>query len=185
MAYKKTVTILIVATVLGVCLVVFGGYSIVRAVTKISIDETEYYPVTYVKDGDTFDVKIGRKVVTIRMLGIDTPETVDPGKPEQCFGKEASNETKKLLKGKSVRLKLNPNREEKDRYGRYLAFVYLDELMINKSLLEDGFAREYTFGKAYMFQKEFREVESQAKEYKKGLWGKCAGPDYKTLKPQP
>jgi micrococcal nuclease len=173
MAYKKTVAILAVATAVGVCLVAFGGYSIVRAVTKVFIDETEFYPVTYVKDGDTFDVKIGRKIVTVRMLGIDTPETVDPGKPEQCYGKEASDETKRLLTGKSVRLKLNPNREEKDRYGRYLAFVYLDEVMVNQLLLEKGFAREYTFGKAYLYQREFRDVESQAKQGKKGLWGEC------------
>jgi micrococcal nuclease len=116
---------------------------------------------------------VGHHEITVRMLGIDTPETVDPRKPEQCYGKEASNKTKELLTGKMVRLKLNPDREEKDKYGRYLAFVYSGEVFLNEFLLEEGYAREYTFGKPYMFQKEFREVEGMAKEAKRGLWGVC------------
>ena len=156
-----------------VCLLGAGAY-IIHAATIISIDPEKFYPVAYVKDGDTFIVKIGRHEAAVRMLGIDTPETVDPRKPVQCYGKEASDETKSLLTGQSVRLMLNPNREEKDKYGRYLAYVYReDKMFVNKFLLENGYAHEYTFGSPYMFQKEFREVESQAKVVGKGLWGEC------------
>ena len=149
-------------------------YYFVRAATTIRIDPEELYQVTYVTDGDTFKARIGRHVVTIRMLGVNTPETVDPRKPSECYGKEASDETKELLSGKQVRLKLNPDREEKDRYGRYLAYVYrADDLFVNEELLKGGFAREYTYGKAYDLQKEFRGLEHHAKAAGTGLWGRC------------
>lgn len=173
MTYKKTTTVLVAASFLIVCVFLVIGYYIVNAATSTSIDEDELYSVTRIKDGDTFDIKIGRHEATVRMLGIDTPETVDPRKPVQCFGKEASDETKSLLAGQKVRLKLNPNREEKDKFGRYLAYVYLNDIFVNEILLEDGYAREYTYGKAYMLQKEFRDIEKQAKEAMKGLWGAC------------
>jgi len=179
MKYKKLVAIIFVTLVVCVC-----GYYIIHAATVVTINEDKLYLVERVLDGDTFVAKVGWHDITVRMLGIDTPETVDPRKPEQCYGKEASNETKSLLSGKSVHLKLNPNREEKDRYGRYLAFVYLDGVMINQLLLENGFAREYTYGKAYMFQKEFKKIEEQTRKTEKGLWGECVMPDYKISKPQ-
>lgn len=179
MTYRKTVTILVIASVFAVLMIGFLGYGIVRAVT-ISIDEDSQYPIERVIDGDTFTAKIGWHEITVRMLGIDTPETVDPRKPVQCFGKEASDQTKNLLNGKAVQLKFNPNREKKDKYGRYLAYVYAGDLFVNEFLLENGYAREYTYGKPYIFQKDFREIEKIAKDSKKGLWGKCAELDYKT-----
>jgi micrococcal nuclease len=177
MTYKKVTATLVVATI---CIIgMFGalGYYIVHAATTVSIDENTPYLVTHVMDGDTFMVKVGRHEVTVRMLGIDTPETVDPRKTVQCYGKEASDHSKYVLSGKNVQLKLNPDRKEKDKYGRYLAYVYLGEKFVNESLLEDGFAREYTFGKPYMYQKEFRELEKVAKEEKRGMWGACDGAD--------
>ena len=169
MKYKNLWTILIVSVL--VCGI--GGY-VAYAVTVIRIDEDKLYPVVSVMDGDTFKVQIDRHLVTVRMLGIDTPETVDPRKPEQCFGKESSDQTKLLLAGREVRLKLNPDREEKDRFGRYLAYVYReDELFVNKSLLENGYAKEYTYGTAYDLQKEFRKIERVSKEDKRGMWGVC------------
>ncbi len=178
MKYKKIIAIAVV--VLLLCTL---GYYIIHVATAVSIDENQSYPVTYVTDGDTFKVKIGRHIETVRMLGIDTPETVDPRKPVQCYGKEASDETKSLLTGKTVRLKLNPNREEKDKYGRYLAYVYLGDKFVNENLLEQGFAREYTYGTPYMFQKEFRGIEKMAKEAKEGLWGVCESPISNLSKP--
>ena len=140
------------------------------------------YKVKYVIDGDTFKVRIGRHDVTVRMLGINTPETVDPRKPAQCFGKEASDQTKALLTDKMVQLKLNPKREEKDKYGRYLAYVYVGDIFVNKTLIENGYAREYTYGKGYMFQKEFRVAEKVAKDLGNGLWGACVVSDYQLKK---
>jgi len=141
---------------------------------QADIDPEKTYKVTDVIDGDTLKVKIDGKEITVRMLGIDTPEILDPRKPIQCFGEEASSETKKLLENKEVRLELNPNREKTDKYDRLLAYVYSEDgLFINKYLLENGFAKEYTFDKSYLYQTEFRSIEKQAKSNLKGLWGKC------------
>ncbi len=170
MKYKKIVTIAIVA-----CVLCAGIYYIVYSATVISIDQEKLYQIVYVVDGDTFNVKIGSHEIRVRMLGIDTPEAVDPRKPVQCYGNEASDQTKELLSGRQVRLKLNPDREEKDKYGRYLAYVYRDDnLFVNEFLLENGFAREYTYGKSYMLQEEFREIENKAKTENIGLWSTCA-----------
>jgi micrococcal nuclease len=148
---------------------------VIRAQEGINIDPTTYYSVTYVIDGDTFKVKIKNKNITIRVLGINTPETVDPRKSPQCFGPEASAEAKDLLVGRKVRLALNENREVTDKYGRYLAYVYRDDgLFYNKAMIEGGFAREYTYGTPYSMQADFRALESTARESQKGLWGVCA-----------
>lgn len=182
MNYNKTVTVLAVATISIIGVFCALGYYVVRAATSISIDEDQPYAVRQVKDGDTFTAMIGRHEVTVRMLGIDTPETVDPRKPVQCYGKEASDETKSLLTDQKVQLKLNPNREEKDKYGRYLAYVYSGEMFVNEFLLKNGYAREYTYGKPYMFQREFRKIEKVAKEEKRGLWGECEESIYQSKK---
>lgn len=164
--------LVVVFCVLFVIILAIFWPRIVRG--EIVIDENKYYGVTYVIDGDTFKVKIGWKEVTVRMLGIDTPETVDPRKPAQCYGKEASDESKKILIGQKVQMKLNPNREIKDKYGRYLVYVYLeDETFVNKYLLENGFAREYTFGKPYMMRDDFVATQNEAKQRGVGLWGFC------------
>jgi micrococcal nuclease len=140
----------------------------------VSLDPRVLYRVESVIDGDTFTLSIQKKSITVRMLGIDTPETVDPRKDVQCYGVEASQEARKLLEGRSVRLVMSPQREVLDKYGRYLAYVYRDdEIFINEHLLETGFAREYTYGKAYSLQREFRRLEQEAKQQKKGLWRKC------------
>ncbi|MEK7646616.1 MAG: thermonuclease family protein [Patescibacteria group bacterium] len=171
---KKKVLLVCVVVCIGVI-----GYWIllperVEQQKVVSIDPRVLYPVEAILDGDTFTLVVKRKHITVRMLGIDTPETVDPRKPAQCYGAEASAETKSMLKDHSVRLVLNPDREVLDKYGRYLAYVYRDDgMFINEHLLEKGFAREYTYGKPYSLQKEFRKTEREAKQNKKGLWGEC------------
>ncbi len=178
MKYGKITATVLVVSVLSVC-----GY-FAYAATVISIDEDELYQVVSVLDGDTFKAQIGKHLITVRMLGIDTPETVDPRKPAQCYGPEASNESKRLLVGHSVRMKLNPNREERDRYNRYLAYVYLsDGTFMNEYLIENGFAREYTFGTPYVYQTEFRQIEKAAKEAKVRLCKICEDASSKSAKP--
>jgi len=172
MKYRKAWVLILGA----VCLLVFGYYCYLTdfwSNSDIRIEEPREYPVAYVVDGDTFKAKIGRKTITVRMLGINTPETVDPRKPAECYGHEASEETRSLLVGHTVRLKANPNREKKDRYGRYLLYVYTGDLFVNKYLVQDGFAREYTFGKPYSFQAEFKKAEGEAKVAGMGLWAVC------------
>ena len=170
------------AALCGVFACLLAGYALVRWLPSVSADggrliafeEGKLYPVSYVYDGDTFAVKVGSRRAKVRMLGIDTPETIDPRKPVQCYGPESSAETRSLLEGRTVRLVASPKREARDMYGRYLFYVYRDDgLFVNESLLTDGFAREYTYGTPYSMQSEFRGAETGAKEARKGLWGTC------------
>ena len=108
------------------------------------------------------------------MLGVDTPETVDPRKPVQCFGKEASDTTKSMLSYRTVSLQIDKTQYATDKFGRVLAYVYRDDgVFMNEFFLKNGFAREYTYDKAYQFQKEFKTHEKSAQDQKKGLWEYC------------
>lgn len=136
----------------------------------IKIDKNEIFKVEKVIDGDTIEIRMKGKIVTVRMLGIDTPETVDPRKPIQCFGKEASDKTKELLNEHYVKI----DGSFFDKYNRLLAYVYENSsgIMINKYLIENGFAKEYTYGNSkYSMQNEFKALQKQAKKTKIGLWG--------------
>ena len=116
--------------------------------------------VINVIDGDTFEIKMNNKVQKVRMLGIDTPETVDPRKTVQCFGKEASDKTKELLLNREVTLETDKTQSEYDKYGRILAYVKREDgLFINKYLIENGYAHEYTYYVPYKLQKEFKKLE--------------------------
>ena len=138
------------------------------------IDQNKLYEVVNVLDGDTFEIKIDKKVWKVRMLGIDTPETLDPRKPVQCYGKEASDKSKEILTNKSVKIEIDETQDALDKYGRILTYVYLGDNFVNEYLLQEGFAREYKYSKKYKFQTEFRKIEKEAKKEKKGLWLSCA-----------
>lgn len=129
------------------------------------------YDVVRVIDGDTVDVSIGGKVQRIRLIGIDTPETVDPRKPVQCFGKEASAKAKELLEGKQIRLESDSSQDNSDKYGRLLRYVYLEDgSMYNKAMLSGGYAHEYTYNVPYKYQSDFRQAQKDAEQAGKGLW---------------
>ena len=127
--------------------------------------------VTSVVDGDTFKAKIGTKVETIRIIGIDTPETVDPRKPVQCFGIEASKKLKALLVGKSVSLIANPA-EDRDMYKRLLRYVELGSKDIGAAMIADGYAFSY---KEYPHPRlvQYNKLETEARGASKGLWRAC------------
>jgi micrococcal nuclease len=128
-------------------------------------------PVVRDIDGDTIVVDIDGRQEKIRYLGINTPETVDPRKPVQCFGHEASNRMKSLLKGGRVVLVASPNREDRDKYGRLLRYVELpDGTDLNLKMLQDGYAYEYTFGTPYSRQDAYRAAEASARAANRGLW---------------
>lgn len=136
------------------------------------IDEQTFL-VTKVVDGDTIILENGQ---TVRFIGIDTPETVDPRRPVGCFGKEASNETKGLLSGKEVILEKDVS--EKDKYNRILRYIYLpldngQVLFVNDYLVREGFARVYTYPPDVKYDQQFLEAERQARENSRGLWGGC------------
>ena len=86
--------------------------------------EKELYEVVKVIDGDTITVNIDGKIETIRLIGIDSPESVDPRKPVQCFGKEASDKAREVLMGKRITIELDPTQGDKDKYKRYLFVAF-------------------------------------------------------------
>jgi len=131
----------------------------------------EYYSVSSVVDGDTLKVNINGTIEILRLIGMDTPETVDPRKPVQCFGKEASNKAKELLIGKKVRIEKDLTQGELDKYGRRLAYIYREDgLFYNKYMIEQGYAHEYTYNTPYKYQAEFKAAQKSAQENLRGLW---------------
>jgi micrococcal nuclease len=138
--------------------------------------------VTRVVDGDTIVVSVGKNSVAIRevkvrLIGIDTPETKDPRKPVQCFGREASARTKQLLpEGTSVRLAYDVERN--DRYGRTLAYVYRSGVdqrgsFVNAALVRDGYASAYTYPPNVAHADEFVALQGKARSAGRGLWSAC------------
>ncbi|MGM0873362.1 MAG: thermonuclease family protein [Bacillota bacterium] len=126
--------------------------------------------VTRVVDGDTVNVRLeDGKEETVRLLLVDTPETVHPTKPVQPFGPEASSFAKDLLNGKKVQLELDIG--ERDKYGRLLAYLYVDDRMVNKLLLEKGLARvAYVFEPNTKYVDDFYTIQKQAQQQGVGIW---------------
>jgi len=139
--------------------------------SKTPANLSKLYSVVSVVDGDTIKVNIEGEVKTFRLIGLDTPETVDPRKTVQCFGKEASNKAKELLSGKKVRIETDDSQGTYDKYQRLLAYVHREDgLFFNKYMIEEGYAHEYTYGTPYKYQTEFKSAQKQAEADKAGLW---------------
>lgn len=131
------------------------------------VQDGNWFIVERVVDGDTFQLSTGEKV---RLIGVDTPETVKPGTPVQTYGKEASDYSKMSLTGKKVRLEFDVS--EKDRYGRLLAYVYLEDgTFYNELLLREGYAQVMTVPPNVKYADHFLKVQQAAREAGKGLWG--------------
>lgn len=122
-----------------------------------------------VTDGDTMKVKVNGKEETIRLLLVDTPETKHPNKPVQPFGPEASAFAKKTLEGKDVQIEIDVL--ERDKYGRLLAYLWIDGKMFNEMLLEKGLARvAYVYPPNVKYVDQFREVQKKAQKAVVGIW---------------
>lgn len=136
--------------------------------------------VTRVVDGDTFvfvaDGSTGEEKV--RMLGINTPESVDPRRSVQCFGREASAFAKRLLEGRRVRLEEDVQADNIDKYGRFLRNVILEDGRdVNLFLVQEGYAQAYlSFPLSKTRKAQIRQAEAQAKAEEKGLWNPNACP---------
>jgi micrococcal nuclease len=126
-------------------------------------------------DGDTLHVDCHGQAVTVRVIGLDTPETKDPRKPVQCFGPEASAEAARVLPhGHVVRLVADPTQDARDRYQRTLAYVMLaNGTDYGLHMISRGFGREYTFRAPYQRQISYKSAQSQAIRAGLGLWGRC------------
>jgi len=131
--------------------------------------------VTRIVDGDTVEVQIEGQTFKLRYIGIDTPETVAPGQPIECFGKEASARNSELVLGKTVGLEKDVS--ETDRYGRLVRYVWLDGRMIDALLVEEGYATAYTYPPDVRYASMFVALQAQAREAGRGLWGPaCQSP---------
>ncbi len=136
-----------------------------------SAGKSGLYSIVSVVDGDTVKVSIDGKTKTIRLIGIDSPETVDPRKPVQCFGKQASAEAKSTLMDKKVRLESDPTQGDKDKYDRLLRYVFLEDgTNFNQEMISKGFAHEYTYDLPYKYQSLFKSSEKSAMQKDLGLW---------------
>lgn len=126
----------------------------------------DLFQVTEVVDGDTIKVST---IGTLRLIGMDTPETRDPRKPVQCFGREASNKAKELLSGKKVYLEYDPANKI-DKYGRTLAYVYREDgLFYNAEMIKQGFAHSYVQFPHPRLD-EFNTYQREARENNRGFW---------------
>jgi micrococcal nuclease len=127
--------------------------------------------VTRVVDGDTVEVLIGGREEDVRYIGVDTPETVKPGTPIQCFGRQASAFNHRLVEGRTVRIVFDS--ERRDVYGRLLGYVYLSGEFVNAELVRRGYARTLTIAPNDTFAPVFARLQSRAGREGLGLWGAC------------
>ena len=135
-------------------------------------------------DGDTLNIKFADsdERVYVRLIGVNTPESVDPRKSVQCFGKEASRYTATLMStitsDTPAYVVMDSSQNEHDRYGRLLAYVYLpDGSLLNERIIADGYGFEYTYRTPYIFQTRFKAAERAARAAGSGLWATraCSG----------
>jgi micrococcal nuclease len=137
--------------------------------------------VTRVVDGDTFEARIDGEEQDVRLIGVDTPETVKPGAPVECFGPRASAFAQRLLEGRRLRLVFGE--ERRDPYDRLLAYAYLDPALeahapdrarfVNATLIRRGMARTLTIPPNDRFAPRLRRLELHAARAGRGLWGAC------------
>ncbi|MFZ5424570.1 MAG: thermonuclease family protein [Patescibacteria group bacterium] len=131
-----------------------------------TVDNTSEFVVSRVIDGDTVELSNGQKV---RYIGIDTPESVKPGSPVECYALEAKAKNSELVLNKHVVLERDVN--EADKYGRLLRYVWVDGLLINEILIKEGFAHAVSYPPDIKYQEQLRLAEREARDLKKGIWG--------------
>lgn len=149
-----------------------GAQSAVSSSSIAGLTEA-MFTVTHIVDGDTIDVRdAAGKTERVRFVGIDTPETVDPRKEVQCFGKEASAYVKKILDGKTVTMEAKPD-EDKDAYGRLLRYVFVEEKDIGLILLSEGYAFSVCEKFPHAKCKEYEAEAKKAESMELGLWSAC------------
>lgn len=171
---KKMTSLVVIVVVLGVLAFQYinqtGPFQNNGANTSTGPHDSEKVHVSRVVDGDTFVAENdNNEQLKVRLIGVDTPETVKPNTPVQPYGKEASDYTKKHLTNKDVYLEYD--KEKEDRYGRTLAYVWLDDkTMYNEQLVKQGLAREKYYSPNGKYREAFEKSEDIAKEKKLNIW---------------
>lgn len=144
-----------------------------QAAQTVSESQPGLYAIDHFVDGDTIAITMNGKKETVRMIGVDTPETHKPNTPVQCYGPAAAAYTKNLIGTKKVRLESDPQSTNRDRYDRLLRYVYTsDGILVQKEVIANGYGFAYT---QFPFTKSavFIQAQQQAKDANKGLWGNC------------
>jgi len=174
-----------------ILLAYFGWKYVVPKLNEREQRERKEYVITKVFDGDTFEAEANGKKEKVRMLGIDTPEKFNSDKLTRDMertkkdsetikklGELSSQYTRKLLEGKKVLLEPDKTQDDKDKYGRLLRYVYLDDgTFVNKKIVAEGYAVAFRRFKVSK-EKELIEAEEDARKEKKGLWGDIEGLKY-------
>ena len=175
---SKTKIVLVLVAIAGLIagiILISGLISIIPKEKSIALPATPgYYIVSYISDGDTFAVIMDGREEKVRMIGVDTPETVKPNSPVECYGEAASNFLKSYLKNQTVRLESDPINQNRDRYDRLLRYVYMkDGTLVNKKIISDGYGFAYL---SFPFTKaeEFAAAQKDARLNNRGVWsGQC------------
>lgn len=144
--------------------------------------EDYWHQVTQVVDGDTVKARIDGQEQSIRIIGIDAPESTTQ---KECYGPESSAKAKEFLGGKWIKIKADKTQDDKDKYGRLLRYVYFDQgTDFAKRMIEEGHAYEYTYSVAYKNQALYKSMQDSAKGASRGLWSAetCSG---QKVKPAP
>lgn len=158
-----------VAIVALVAAASLGGWRLGDA--RRSVTVARVVEVVEVVDGDTIRVARDGRPDTVRLLGVDTPETVAPGRPVECFGPEAAAFTRRSLVGRTVRLEFDV--ETRDPYGRLLAFVVVDGRRFNDELLRRGLATLLVIPPNGRHGRALLDAEFEARRAHRGLWSAC------------
>ena len=165
----------------AVALLALGGWLLVHAWAGCGSDQSrDAAPVAgsavrarviRVVDGDTIVASIEGDDEYVRYIGVDTPETVKPDTPVQCFGPRASAENHRLVEGRTVRLVFDA--EARDDYGRLLAYVYAGSRFVNAELVRGGYARTLVISPNTSHAAQFHRLAAKAASAGQGLWGTC------------
>ena len=165
--------------------VVIFGLVLAACSTPAQRASLEQPRVVEVIDVDTLIIDFGNRLETVRLLGVDTPETVDPNRPVQCFGAEASAFLRELVPPNTV-VTVIRDIEARDRFGRLLVYLLRaeDELFVNAELLRGGFADIAIYDPNASYRGELEHAFATARTANAGLWESCGGPDI-ALDPPP
>jgi len=168
---KKLVGIVVACTIAVVVAIAIAISLPNNDASQILTPTEDLARVTRVIDGDTIEVSLEGIICKVRYIGIDTPETVHPSQPVECFGKEASDKNSALVAGKIV--KLEKDVSETDKYGRLLRYVWVGDIFVNDYLVRQGYAYASTYPPDVKYADQFAQAQEEAIENNRGLWAIC------------